>query len=55
MLINKISDSIVFNALKSIENGFLRVIKTNGEILEFGNPMNNLKVSITIKDASFNR
>ncbi|MDC0855804.1 cyclopropane-fatty-acyl-phospholipid synthase [Candidatus Pelagibacter sp.] len=54
MLIYKISDSIVFNKLKNIENGFLTITKTNGEILKFGNPSENLKVSITIKDESFN-
>ena len=54
MLIYKISDSIVFNTLKNIDNGFLIIKKTNGEILRFGNPSDNLKVSITIKDASFN-
>ena len=54
MLIYKISDSIVFNTLKNIENGFLTITKTNGEILKFGNPSENLKVSITIKDESFN-
>ena len=54
MLIYKISDSIVFNTLKNIENGFLTITKTNGEMLKFGNPSENLKVSITIKDESFN-
>ena len=50
----KISDTIVFNTLKNIENGFLEIIKINGEILRFGNPSNDLKVSIEIKDESFN-
>ena len=54
MLIYKISDSIVFNALKNIKNGFLEIKKTNGEILKFGNPYDDLKVSIIIKDESFN-
>ena len=54
MLIYKISDSIVFNTLKNIENGFLTITKTNGEMLKFGNPSENLKVSRTIKDESFN-
>ena len=54
MLIYKISDSIVFNALKNIENGFLEITKINGEILKFGNSSENLKVSIIIKDESFN-
>jgi cyclopropane-fatty-acyl-phospholipid synthase len=54
MLIYKISDSIVFNALKDIEHGFLEIEKINGQILKFGNPSDDLKVSIKIKDESFN-
>ena len=54
MLIYKISDLIVFNVLKNIDNGFLVITKTNGEILKFGNSSDDLKVSITIKDESFN-
>jgi len=54
MLIYKISDSIVFNALKNIKHGFLEITKVNGEILKFGNPEDNLKVSIVIKDESLN-
>ena len=52
MLIHKISDTIVFNALKSIKYGFLEITKTNGEILKFGNPDDNLKVTLKIKDES---
>jgi cyclopropane-fatty-acyl-phospholipid synthase len=54
MLLYKISDSIVFNSLKNINNGFLKVTKVNGEVLEFGNSSDHLKVSILIKDESFN-
>ena len=54
MLIYKISDSIVFNTLKNIEYGFLEITKINGQILKFGNPFDDLKVSIRIKDESFN-
>ena len=53
MLIYKISDFIVFNALKNIKQGFLEIIKINGEILNFGDPTDNLKVFIKIKDESF--
>ena len=53
-MIYNISDSIVFNVLKSIESGFLTITKMNGEILKFGNPADDLKVSITIKHESFN-
>jgi cyclopropane-fatty-acyl-phospholipid synthase len=52
MLIYKISDSIVFKALKNIKHGFLEITKIDGEILKFGNPEDNLKVSLTIKDES---
>jgi cyclopropane-fatty-acyl-phospholipid synthase len=52
MIIYKISDSIVFNALKNIKYGFLQITKIDGEILKFGNPKDNLKVLLTIKDES---
>ena len=54
MLIYRISDTIVFNALKSIKYGFLEITKINGEILKFGNPDDNLKVFLEIKDESLN-
>jgi cyclopropane-fatty-acyl-phospholipid synthase len=50
MLIYKISDTIVFKALKSIKYGFLEITKIDGEILKFGNPDDNLKVTLKIKD-----
>ncbi|MBD1157317.1 class I SAM-dependent methyltransferase [Pelagibacterales bacterium SAG-MED20] len=50
MLLYKISDTIVFNALKRIKYGFLEITKIDGEILKFGNPEGNLKVSLRIKD-----
>ncbi|MDA7712635.1 cyclopropane-fatty-acyl-phospholipid synthase family protein [Candidatus Pelagibacter sp.] len=52
MIIYKISDSIVFNALKNIKYGFLEITKIDGQILKFGNPEDSLKVSLTIKDES---
>ena len=52
MLIYRISDTIVFNALKSIKYGFLEITKIDGEILKFGNPNDNLKVTLKIKDES---
>ena len=52
MLLYKISDTIVFNALKGIKYGFLEITKIDGEILKFGNPDDNLKVSLKIKDES---
>ena len=50
MLVYKISDSIVFNGLKKMQYGFIKITKTNGDILEFGNPNHNLKASIVIKN-----
>ena len=52
MLIYKISDIIVFNALKSIKYGFLEITKIDGDILKFGNPDDSLKVTLKIKDES---
>jgi len=52
VLIYKISDTIVFNALKNIKYGYLEIIKTNREILKFGNPKDDLKVSVQIKNES---
>ena len=54
MLIYTISDSIVFSALKNIKHGFLEIKKVNGEVLKFGNPDDNLKVFLEIKDESLN-
>ena len=54
MIIYKISDLIVFNALKKIKHGFLEIKKVDGEILKFGNPDENLKVFLEIKDESLN-
>ena len=52
MIIYKISDSVVFNALKNIKHGFLEITKINGEILKFGDPSDDLKVTIQIKNES---
>ena len=52
MLIHKISDTIVFSALKNIKYGYLEITKIDGEILRFGNTDDNLKVTLKIKDES---
>ncbi len=52
MLVYKISDAIVFNALRNIKHGYLEIIKINGQILKFGDPNDNLKASLQIKDES---
>ena len=49
MLLNNISDKIVFSLLKNIHNGSLEVIKFNGEKLIFGDLNNELKAQIIIK------
>jgi cyclopropane-fatty-acyl-phospholipid synthase len=54
MLIYKISDTIVFNALKNIKKSYLEITTINGVILKFGNSAEDLKVSIVITDESFN-
>jgi len=54
MLIYKISDLIVFNVLKNIKHGFLEIKKVDGEVLKFGNPDENLRVFLEIKDESLN-
>ncbi len=48
-----ISNSIVFNALRGIRYGFLEITKVDGAILKFGNPNDDLKVKLSIKDQSF--
>ena len=53
MIINKISDTIVFNALKSIRYGFIEIIKFDGSILKFGDKEDQLKVKVIIKHPSF--
>jgi cyclopropane-fatty-acyl-phospholipid synthase len=49
----KISDKIVFNTLKNIEFGYLEVINHNGELFKFGNPVDQLKANLIIKNPNF--
>ena len=49
----KISDKIVFNTLKNIEFGYLEVINHNGELFKFGNPNDQLKANLIIKNPNF--
>ena len=53
MGIYNISDQIVFKILKNIEQGYLEIIKYNGELLKFGNPNSSLKSVLKIKKPSF--
>ena len=54
MIINRISDTIVFNALKNIKYGFLEITNFDGEVLKFGDINEELKVRIIIKHPSLN-
>ena len=49
----KISDKIVFNTLKNIEFGYLEVINHKGELFKFGNPNDQLKANLKIKNPNF--
>ena len=53
-MLNKISDSIVFNTLKKIHYGYLEVTTFEGDTLKFGNPEEKLKAKIFIKHPNLN-
>ena len=53
MGIYNISDQIVFKILRNIEQGYLEIIKCDGELLKFGNPNSSLKSVLKIKKPSF--
>ena len=53
-MLNKISDSIVFNTLKNIHYGYLEVTTFEGETLKFGNPEEKLKAKVFIKHPNLN-
>ena len=53
MGIYNISDQIVFKILRDIEQGYLEIIKYDGELLKFGNPNSSLKSVLKIKKPSF--
>ena len=53
MGIYNISDQIVFKILKNIDQGYLEIIKYDGELLKFGNPNSSLKSTLKIKKPSF--
>ena len=54
MIINKISDLIVFKTLKNIKHGFLEITNFDGEVLKFGDINEKLKAKIKIKHPSLN-
>ena len=43
-MIQKISDNLIFNTLKFIKHGQLKVTNFDGEVLKFGNINEKLKV-----------
>ena len=49
----KISDKIVFNTLKNIKFGYLEITNHTGELLKFGNPNDQLKANLKIKNPNF--
>ena len=53
MNLYNISDQIVFKILRDIDQGYLEIIKCNGELLKFGNPNSSLKSILKIKKPSF--
>ena len=53
MGIYNISDQIVFKILRNIDQGYLEIIKYDGELLKFGNPNSSLKSTLKIKKPSF--
>ena len=54
MIIDRISDTIVFNELKNIKYGFLEITNFDGEVLKFGDINEELKVRIIIKHPGLN-
>ena len=53
-MINKISDTIVYNTLKNIKHGYLEIINFEGDVLKFGDLKEDLKVKIIIKHPGLN-
>ena len=53
-MINKISDTIVYNALKNIKHGYLEIINFEVDVLKFGDLKEDLKVKIIIKHPDLN-
>ncbi len=53
MKLNTWSDRIVFNILKNIDYGYLKLITYDGKHYEFGDPKETLKADIRIKNSNF--
>ena len=53
MSLYKISDKIVFSTLENIKFGYLEIVNHNGEIFKFGNPNDQLKANLIVKNPNF--
>ena len=54
MILNNISDRIVFSLLKNIDYGHLEIKTAKNNLLNFGDTQSKLKADMTIKNPAFN-
>ena len=53
MALNKFSDKIVFSILSKINVGYLQITNYQGKVFRFGNPQDDLKAQLKIKNPNF--
>ena len=53
MALNKFSDKIVFSLLSNINVGYLEITNYQGKVFRFGNPQDDLKAKLKIKNPNF--
>ena len=53
MALNKFSDKIVFSILSKINVGYLEITNYQGKVFRFGNPKDDLKAQLKIKNPNF--
>ncbi len=53
MALNKFSDKIVFSILNKINVGYLEITNYQGKVFRFGNPQDDLKAQLKIKNPNF--
>ena len=53
MALKKFSDKIVFSILSNINVGYLKIINYQGKVFRFGNPQDDLKAQLKIKNPNF--
>ena len=53
MALNKFSDKIVFSLLSNINIGYLEITNYQGKVFRFGNPQDDLKAKLKIKNPNF--